>query len=59
MVMIYMQQVYNGMIDPNSLYYCHKAKEQGLFISSEPHSLMTIMGFCGNQQLIHLFEQIN
>ena len=57
---LYATKFTNGMIDPNSLYYCHKIKEKGLFISSEPlqfddDNWVSV----GNQQLIHFKPKTN
>ena len=57
---LYATKFTNGLIDPNSLYYCHKTKEQGLFISSEPlqfddDNWVSV----GNQHMIHFKSKTN
>lgn len=57
---LYATKFTSGLIDPNSLYYCHKTKDHGVFISSEPlqfddDNWVSV----GNQQLIHFKPKTN
>lgn len=57
---LYATKFSSGIIDPNSLYYCHKVKEQGLFISSEPLQFDNDNWVSvSNQQLIHFKPKTN
>lgn len=57
---LYAAKYTHGMIDPNSLYYCHKLKESGVFISSEPLQFNDDTWVSvNNQQLLHYKAKTN